>query len=197
MQNAPMTYRDKTQQKNCVHCGEVFYRDKRCTKKHWASAKFCSRSCSAKHGAKNSHKTWGTIEERFWAKVEKLGDDDCWNWTGSSRPAGYGVISKNGKQTSATHVSLEINGTVIPSGLWVLHKCDNPRCVNPKHLYVGTPKQNSKDAVLRNRFNRKLTPEQALEIKKSSKEAVVLAREYGVSDGLIYAIRNGRKWANV
>lgn len=197
MQNAPMTYRDKTQQKNCVHCGEVFYRDKRCTKKHWASAKFCSRSCSAKHGAKNSHKTWGTIEERFWAKVEKLGDDDCWNWIGSSRPAGYGVISKNGKQTSATHVSLEINGTVIPSGLWVLHKCDNPRCVNPKHLYVGTPKQNSKDAVLRNRFNRKLTPEQALEIKKSSKEAVVLAREYGVSDGLIYAIRNGRKWANV
>lgn len=197
MQNAPMTYRDKTQQKNCAHCGEVFYRDKRCTKKHWASAKFCSRPCSARHGAKNSHKTWGTIEERFWAKVEKLGDDDCWNWTGSSRPAGYGVISKNGKQTSATHVSLEIHGTVIPSGLWVLHKCDNPRCVNPKHLYVGTPKQNSKDAVLRNRFKRKLTPEQALEIKKSSKEAVVLANEYGVSDGLIYAIRNGRKWANV
>lgn len=192
-----MTYRDKKHQKNCVHCGEVFYRDKRCAKKHWASAKFCSRSCSAKHGAKNSDKTWGTLGERFWAKVEKLGDDDCWNWIGSARTRGYGVISKNGKQTSATHVSLEIHGTIVPNGLWVLHKCDNPRCVNPSHLYVGTPRQNSRDAVLRDRFRRKLTPKQASEIKRSDKDAVVLAKEYGVSESLIYAIRNGRKWAHV
>lgn len=192
-----MTYRDKTQQKNCVHCGEVFYRDKRCTKKHWASAKFCSRSCSAQHGAKSACKTWGTLEERFWAKVERLGDDDCWNWIGASRPRGYGVISKNGRQTSATHVSLEIHGCDVPDGLWVLHKCDNPKCVNPKHLYIGNALQNSRDAVIRNRFKRKLTPIQAQEIYKSTESTKILSNLYGVSEAMIGHIKSGRKWGNV
>lgn len=190
-------FRDTSQRKNCAKCGKVFFRDKRSTWKYWAKAKFCSRVCSARSGADNSEKIWGSLADRFWKKVNRRSKDECWEWTGAKRPKGYGVISVDGVQRGATWVSMLLHGKPLSDGMWALHKCDNPRCVNPDHLYEGTPKQNSKDAVLRNRFKRKLTPKQALEIKRSKKDAVVLANEYGVSDGLIYAIRNGRKWAHV
>ena len=189
-----MTYRDQSEKKSCKICGKDFYRDKRGSKKWWDEAKFCSRKCSAAFGASKADKIWGSLEDRFWSKVQKAGHNDCWPWIGAKRPRGYGVISKNGKQVSATHVSLEIDGRPVPKGAWALHKCDNPNCVNPNHLYIGTAKENSRDAVVRERIKRKLTKEQALEIYKSGKDACKLASEYGVSEGMVYHIKTGRKW---
>jgi hypothetical protein len=196
-QNAIMTYKDKTKSKTCDYCGATFYRDKRCTYKWWASARFCSRSCSAKSGAMQADKIWGTLEERFWCKTDKRGDDECWPWRGATRKEGYGVISQNGKQRIATHVSLELHGVTVADGFWALHKCDNPNCVNPNHLYVGTPKQNARDAVIRERFGRKLTAKQALEIYHSSLPCEDLVKKYSVSSSLVYHIKTGRKWSAV
>lgn len=87
--------------------------------------------------------------ERFWIKVNKA--SDCWEWTGARLPAGYGVFWVNGKNEGAHRVSWQLHKGPIPDGLWVLHKCDNPRCVRPDHLFLGTPKDNTQDCQRKGR----------------------------------------------
>lgn len=78
----------------------------------------------------------------FWDKVNKMGADECWEWTGSRTPLGYGRIHSN---QYAHRVSWELHNGSIPKGLYVLHECDNPPCVNLNHLWLGTQKQNIQD----------------------------------------------------
>ena len=82
---------------------------------------------------------------RFWTKVDSRGD--CWLWTGGQRGNGYGCFKVNGKVLSAHRVSWVIKHGEIPTGKLILHKCNNRSCVNPKHLYVGTHKDNVADAI--------------------------------------------------
>lgn len=92
-----------------------------------------------------------SLESRFWKKVVVKGDNDCWPWVAATIQ-GYGCIGVgNGKTALASRVSWSMKHGPIPSGKYVLHSCDNPRCVNPAHLYVGTAADNSKDMVLRGR----------------------------------------------
>lgn len=94
--------------------------------------------------------------QRFWAKVDKHGPDECWPWTGYSHKAGYGFISKAGHRAMLTahRVSWELsNNRPVPNGLMVLHSCDNPPCVNPAHLRAGTAAENHQDMVSRGRAN--------------------------------------------
>src|SRR3990167_5547725 len=93
----------------------------------------------------------GSLEFRFWKKVEKT--SNCWRWTGGKNNMGYGRIRK-GFQAShllAHRVSWDIHNGSIPSGMLVLHKCDNPECTNPKHLFLGTFSDNSRDMYLKGR----------------------------------------------
>ena len=101
-------------------------------------------------GHQNRMKNWGSIEERFWSKVDKVGPDDCWAWTGANcgGEEKRGVFWYEGKREKAPRVSLILAGFALVDGDYALHKCNNANCVNPKHLYWGTPRQNTHDQVV-------------------------------------------------
>jgi len=97
--------------------------------------------------------------DRFWAKVNKNGPTPehalgpCWVWTGARSQFGYGNLTTNGKQENAHRVSWEIHFGPIPDGIRVLHACDNPPCVRPFHLFLGTQKDNNRDREAKGRGN--------------------------------------------
>jgi len=94
-----------------------------------------------------------SVIDRFWAKVDKRGPDDCWEWTAARTNLGYGVIAlpMRGGRTFAHRLSAVIHFGMFDRRLLVCHKCDNPPCVNPDHLYLGTHAQNTRDMVDRGR----------------------------------------------
>jgi len=93
------------------------------------------------------------IEQRFWSKVDPLyADKSCWNWIGVTDKNGYGQIRLNGRLTQAHRFSWELWRWIIPHGICVLHKCDNPSCVRPGHLFLGTKSDNTRDAISKGRF---------------------------------------------
>lgn len=139
--------------------------------------------------------------ERFWAKVNKT--DYCWEWTGGKYPFGYGCFKFHNQKTGAHRFSWSIDNGVIPKGFSVLHKCDNPGCVNPVHLFLGTQQDNMTDR--RNKWRHvygethtasKLTEQQVKDIwfnlKRESPS--VLAEKHHVSRRCIRAIYEGKNW---
>lgn len=91
------------------------------------------------------------IEERFFEKVEMIPFHTCWEWVGCKNNKGYGGIQFNGEKVAAHIISLMIHNIDIPTGYCVCHKCDNPGCVNPKHLFIGTQQDNNMDRHLKGR----------------------------------------------
>jgi hypothetical protein len=93
--------------------------------------------------------------ERFWRHVQPGDLDECWEWTGSRDRHGYGRIGEriNGKfyLRRAHRLSFEMHHGPVPDGLYVLHSCDRPCCVNPSHLRIGTQRENYEDSVARGR----------------------------------------------
>lgn len=153
------------------------------------------------------------LEHRFWAKVDVRGPDECWLWLAGVGGGGYGRISDGeGGHVAAHRVSYEIANGEIPDGLHILHSCDNPPCVNPAHLRVGTAKDNVADAISRGRMvipgNRgernpaaKLSADSVhsmrVEYDASSVTAVELADRYGVSLATVNDVVHRRTWAHV
>lgn len=142
------------------------------------------------------------LEKRFWRKVNKT--DNCWLWIGAKFENGYGAIWTNPDTQRAHRVSWEINRGPIPDGLIVCHHCDNPPCVKPDHLFLGTLSDNRRDMVNKKRglvgaLNNKavLTEEQVFELRKLRGKPFsigILAQEYGVSKNTIYRAISGETW---
>ena len=154
----------------------------------------------------------GTVEERFFTGFSKS-DNGCWNWQRRLVGKGYGTIGlggKGAKQKLVHRLSYEIHKGPIPEGMVVMHKCDNPRCVNPDHLEAGTQSQNIKDAFARGRKINlpsglkgddhgasKLTSEQVLSIRASSLSLNELSALYGVSRSAIERVRYRKTWRHI
>lgn len=148
------------------------------------------------------------VESRFWQKVDKT--DTCWLWMGSKNRKGYGQFNwrKLGRPMLAHRIAWIMSYGDDPQSKLILHKCDNPACVNPDHLQVGTAAQNSADMVSKGRsskgehhFHAKLTAADVAEVRRiyalrniSQRD---LAAMYGVSRPTISAIVVGRNWADV
>jgi hypothetical protein len=147
--------------------------------------------------------------ERFWEKVTIRDKDDCWEWQGGlqSKKEGYGQFWTNGKQIGAHRYSWILHYGKIKKGLYVLHKCDNRICVNPKHLFLGTITDNHKDMVAKKRHvfgenvhSAKLTNSDILKImdliKKGIKQ-VEISKLFNVAQSQISAIKCGITWKQV
>lgn len=140
---------------------------------------------------------------RFFSHVDKL-TSGCWEWVAGKDKNGYGRSSIKRKVIQAHRVSWVIHNGAIPDGLHVLHKCDNPPCVNPAHLFLGTNRDNSLDKINKNRQlkgerinTNKLSRDDVIYIRSSVKSGVsrvVLSDKFQVSYSTISDIYNGRSW---
>jgi hypothetical protein len=191
---------DETHSKKCAHCGGRFYRDKRCTWAHWHRAKMCSRECTGLARSARASADRPPLRERFNSKV-KVSKSGCWQWQGARDSDGYGVLSYAGKMLRAPKVALALDGRSVPKGMYACHTCDNPWCVRPDHLYVGTPKQNSADAKRRGRLNpgrkAKLAPHQVRLIRAAKGSHRQIALQYNVSRPTVSLIKSGKLWGAV
>lgn len=162
------------------------------------------------------------IEGRFWSKAIRTEIDECWIWIAGKLGAGYGNFAFRGTGCPAHRFSwMLFNKKEIPSGMLVMHTCDNPPCVNPKHLVLGTTADNIADKCSKGRQRKgdnhparvnpnflkrgddhhysKLTSEQVLEIRalKGKMKNVSIAKKFKVTDGTISMIMKRKIWAHL
>jgi len=91
--------------------------------------------------------------DRFWSKVDQRGPDECWPWLATTDRRGYGVFYYEGRNQRATRIAWSLeNGEPFPSDKDACHRCDNPGCVNPTHIWPGTPSENLKDDLAKGRL---------------------------------------------
>lgn len=151
--------------------------------------------------------------ERFCTRLpESLDETQCWNWRGALDRHGYGRIREGGN-TGVSHLAHRIawelhHSEPVPPGMCVCHSCDNRACVNPLHLFLGTPTDNNLDRSSKERSSRgsqhhksKLTADQVLRIRQSFEQGLAtkteLANQFGVSDTSIHLIITGRNWRHL
>ena len=157
-----------------------------------------------------------SLRERFDEKVCHSADlFSCWEWRGSRDRSGYGMIWLDTRMHRSHRISWELSKGPIPKGLWVLHRCDNPPCVRPGHLFLGNVIDNVRDMMAKGRYRQgahnprrgensphsKLTDDKAREIRALYKSGghsySSLARRFGVAKSTIECIVRRKKWAHV
>ena len=185
----------------CAYCGETVTRRLQ-GRRH----RYCSRSC----GRRAQPQT--PVAERFWSKVDIRGLFDCWEWQAATKRRGYGQFTIGGRaghNLSASRAAYLLTHGLnsLPAGIDVCHHCDNPPCCNPAHLFAGTPKDNSQDAVTKGRMHlgerhghATLTAEDVRRIRQLLAAGVTctpIARQLGVSRGAISGIQRNVNWRHI
>lgn len=200
---------NKARTNKCLKCGAEFTESKGDSNKQWSKRRYCSIQCNNSSDERITH----IFErlERFQVK-----GDECWGWTGAKDGGGYGMISNrdagNDSPEKAHRVSYEKENGAPPGELFVCHKCDNPECTNPEHLFLGTQKDNMQDCSSKGRLGKSsllnLRREKALidteveEIKLLKFKAgngrgygvtvIETAKKYGVCADTVRKIKHGK-----
>lgn len=171
-------------EKNCAECAKAFIGRR--------GSPYCSHEC------------------KFWSMFDKSGGPDaCWPWKSNKTPGGYGNVPANlaGKRTGAHRHAFALHNGVSPGRLSVCHECDNPACGNPRHLWSGTQRENMLDAIRKGRFVAvapgelhplaKLNEDKVRAILETGEKAAALAERFGVAEGTIRSVRQGKTWRHV
>jgi len=186
-----MPTQDSKIPRTCLQCGTSFSAFPSALRR--GGGKYCSPQCYWSHRIK-------TKEAAFWEHVIK--SDGCWEWSGVRMPRGYGVVTiTRPNQSSLAHrISWEIHHGPIPGDLNVCHHCDNPPCVNPAHLFLGSRADNSQDMAAKDRTCKalmKLNADSVREIRQrheSGESTRGLAQEFGVTDPTIREAVHRATW---
>ena len=182
----------------CLFCGKIKWAKKSVTK----IKKYCSRFCA--NAARYEYP-----EANFWPKIKDFSSpDSCWEWS-AAMTGKYGSLTIKRKHTYAHRFSWELHNGSIPDGLCILHHCDNPKCVNPTHLFLGTIKDNARDMMNKGRNNpakgerqgnAKLTEKIVRQIRLSLIDGVTakeLSEKYNTALPNIYNIKNRKRWKHI
>lgn len=196
----------------CEVCGKAFYVGQarmRQAAKNGKRIAFCSNACYGE-ATRGVPKGPG-VQERFWSKVDRGSDDECWPWTAATHPDGYGQFGFEGIVQNAHRVAYVLAHGEFDRSLEIRHSCDNPPCCNPGHLLVGTHTDNMRDMAERGRGvypdgrgeangMAKLSNEQvrAIRVARAGGETIAsIAVQYGVSRSAISLILSGQTWSSV
>lgn len=199
-------------ERECAACGKMFRLGR------WSGKQTCSIECSYRirwRGrraddpmiiAKGRATRAKSLPDRFWARVDRsAGPDACWPWRGRvNKTTGYGVLMSEGAPLGAHRTAYVLAVSEIPAGMQICHRCDNPPCCNPGHLFLGTHRENHADKVAKGRHTHglrhhktKLTVEEVrevLDLKNSGSRTRVIAARFRISSPLVNAIARGKHW---
>lgn len=182
----------------CQQCGRPF----EVHRSHLllGTRKHCSRKCS------DAHRRSISVQERFLKRMgQPPNTDECWIWTGTQTPDGYGVLRANNKNTLVHRIAYELFYGDLSPGYSVCHHCDNPPCCNPRHLFCGKAADNARDMMMKGRSTRgernaqsRLTTQQVYEIRTllaSDTKGTCIAQQFYISPALVSAIKYKTRWA--
>ena len=197
--------------KICPNCNKVFNRDLNKSIGDFRKRKFCSHKCSTDYYCGENHVRYKSIKEKIEGNI-KISDSGCWEWQGARRNKNgndyYGSTNIGRKTLLAHRASYELYKGEIPSGLLVCHTCDNHKCVNPEHLFLGTHADNGRDMAQKHRGsngeknpNAKLTANKVMEMRFARKMGNIpqqgIADIFGVSLKAVSKIVNNKTWKHL
>lgn len=153
---------------------------------------------------------YNSMSEAFYAHLDiNLTEDDCWIWNGCKDKNGYGKLTLNKKDCRAHRISWQLINGEIPNKMIICHSCDNPPCVNPRHLFLGTHKINNADMIKKGRKKifsgslnpmAKLTENDVVEIRKWAESGIkhgIIAYNFGIKKSSISQIVTKKSWKNI
>ncbi len=186
----------------CETCGTVFFFYACPSAARRNCGRFCSTACC-------QNRTLTSFLDRFFNKIGRKTGTGCIPWTGTIT-RGYGVIGRGRSgegMVRATHVAYELAYGPVPANLCVLHACDNPQCVNPGHLFIGTQADNMKDMYVKNRHAlgadtglAKVTPEIVIAIRRDVARGIPqqeIAKRLGITQSNVSCIALRKTWKHV